>query len=104
MHCGGELVQPKAEALVELVVVRRAELDDRFAVDLRGVQVDRVQLLVEQPEPGALEPFAPVAIRLVRHHHAQHPVRDLLAVDGRLELGLDLRELLLVRSRVRLPR
>ena len=51
-------------------------------------------MLVEQLEPGALEALAPVAVGLVRHHDPDHPVGDLLAVHGRLELGLDLGELL----------
>ena len=86
----GELVELEAEALVELVVVRRPEARDGLAVDPRGVEVDRVQVLVEQLEPRALEPLAPVAVGLVRDRDAEHPVGDLLAVDRRLELGLDL--------------
>ena len=44
-----ELVEAEAEALVELVVVLRAERTHCLAVDLDRVEVDRVQVLVEQP-------------------------------------------------------
>ena len=95
----GELVEPEAEALVELVVVRRAELLHGVVVDPRRLEVDRVELLVGQPQPFALESLAPVAVGLVRDRGAQHPERDLLAVDDGLELGLDLGEPLLMGAR-----
>ena len=56
-------------------------------------------MLLEQPQPCRLEPLALVAVGLVRHHHAQHPVGVGLAVHGCLELGLDLRHARLVLSR-----
>ena len=93
---GGETVEIEAESLVELVVVGGPEPADGLTVDSGRLEVDRVQLLVEQRQPCTLEALAPVAVGLVRHHDAHHPVRDLLAVDGRLERRLDLRELLLV--------
>ena len=96
---GGELVEPEAEALVELVVVRRAELRDGLAVDPRRLEVDRVQVLVEQVEAGALEARSPVAVGLVRHDRTEHPVGDALAVHLGLEPGLDLGELLRVLAR-----
>ncbi len=71
----------------------------RLAVDLDRLEVDRVQVLVEQPQPGLLEPLALVAVGLVRHHDAQHPVGVRLAVDRRLEVGLDLRHACLVLAR-----
>ncbi len=95
----GEVVETEAEALVELVVVRRAELVDRVAVDLRCFEVDRVQVLVEQPDARLLERAALVAIRLVRHRHPKHPVRHRLAVHGRLERRLLAREACLVLAR-----
>ena len=95
----GELVEAEAEALVELVVVRGAELRDGGTVDLRGVEIDRVQVLVEQAHAGLLEPLPLVAVGLVRHRDAHHPVRDRLAVDGRLQLCLDSRDLRLVLAR-----
>ena len=85
-------VELEAEARVELVVVRDAELLDGLAVDLRGIEVDGVQVLVEQPDAGLLERAPLVAVGLVRHRDPQHPVRDRLAVDRRLELRLDARE------------
>ena len=63
----GELVEREAEALVQLVDVGRAELDDRITVDPGGVEVDRVELAVEQLETGALEPLTPLAVGLQRH-------------------------------------
>ena len=56
-------------------------------------------MLVEQPQPRFFEPLALVAVRLVRHRDAQHPIRDRLAVDRRLELGLGLRKSCLVVAR-----
>ena len=51
----GELVEPEAEPLVELVVVRRVELADGVAVDAVCVEIERIQVLVEQPEPFLVE-------------------------------------------------
>jgi hypothetical protein len=44
----------------------------------------------------SLEALPPVAVGLVRHRRTQHAVADLLAVDVRLELGLESCDPLLV--------
>ena len=68
-------------------------------VDPGGLEVDRVQMLVEQPQALALDPLAAVAVGLVRELDAQHPKRQRLAVDRRLERRLDRRDLLLMAPR-----
>ena len=94
---GGELVEPEAEALVELVVVRRA----------RARRRPRGRSAPPRGRPGSARSSSRRSrARSSRSRRsrsgsfddrdAQHPVRDLLAVDRRLELGLDLGELLLV--------
>src|SRR5205823_3015865 len=84
--------------LVELVVIRDVEGANGLTVDSRRLEVDGVEVFVREPQALVFEPFTPVAVRLVRERDAQHPKRDRLAVDGRLELGLDGRDLLLVRA------
>jgi hypothetical protein len=55
-------------------------------------------VLVEQPDARLLDSPPLVAVRLVRDHGAQHPIRDRLAVHRRVELRLGLGEPLLVRA------
>ena len=86
---GLQLVEAEAEPLVELVRVRRAELEDGIAIDRVRLQIHGVQVLVEQTDALRLESPATVAVGLVRDRPAEHPVRDLLAVDRRLEGCLD---------------
>ena len=90
----GELVEPEAEAAVELGVVRRLEPLDAVADDLDALGVERVQVLLGQLDADPVEPLALVAVRLVRHRRPEHPERDRLAVDRRLERRLELRDLL----------
>ena len=92
----GELVEPEAEATVELRVVRRFELRDAFADDAHSLAVERVQVLLGQVDADLVEPCALVAVGLVRHRRAQHPEGDRLAVDRRLEARLELGDLLRV--------
>jgi hypothetical protein len=59
-------------------------------------EVDRVQVLLGQLDPDAVELFTFGAVRLVRDGRAQQAVADLLAVDFGLEAGLELGNLLAV--------
>jgi hypothetical protein len=61
--------------------------------------VDRVQVLLDELVPSPLQPLAPRAVGLVRHLRADHPERDLLAVELRLQLGFQSRDLLFVLTR-----
>ena len=74
----GELGEAEAEAKVELVVVRGIECTHGVAVDRGRLEVDRVQPLVEQSHPSALDLLALRAVGLVRHCDTEHPVRDRL--------------------------
>ena len=92
----GQLVELEPEPSVELRVVRRAELAHCGLLDADRVQLERQQVLLGQRVAGVLEPLALVAVGLVRDRRAEHPVGDLLAVDGHGQVGLDLSGPLLV--------
>ena len=94
-----QLLEPEAEALVELDVGRDAERGQLAADDLDAVQVDRVQVLLGRLPHRAVELLALAAVGLVGHLRADHPEGQRLAVDGHLELGLELGELLGVLAR-----
>ena len=63
-------------------------------VEVRGLEVERVQMLLGQVVPRGFEPCRALAVGAVRDRRRQHPVADRLAVVLRLELGLQLRDLL----------
>ena len=63
------------------------------------LHVHRIELLVQNLAAGALEPLAPRPVRLVRDRGPHLAERDALAVHLHLELGLERRELLVVRAR-----
>ena len=86
----GQSVEVEAEAAVELGVARRAEPLGLAVDDLRGAEVERVHLGLRQLVAGELEPFARRPVGLVADARAEHPVRHLLAVDGRLQRRLQL--------------
>jgi hypothetical protein len=87
----GKVVERKAEAPVELGLVRGAESLRLALDDLRRLQLERVQMLLRQLVPRRLDPRPCVAVLLVHQPRLEHPVRDLLPVDGcgqrRFELG-----------------
>src|SRR4051794_5867909 len=93
----GEIVERILEAAVELRVVRRAEAFRLPVHDLRGTQVERVHVLFGQLIARTLEPFAPAAILRVGDRRADVAVRNVLAVDRRLEARLELSDLLLLQ-------
>ncbi len=97
-----QVVEPVAELVVELAVARDAEVAPRRRVRLlvRREQ-DRVQVLLGELVPHPLDALAPVAVVAVRDRRPQHPERDVLAVDRRRQLGLDVRRILLVLPRQR---
>ena len=66
---------------------------------MRGFEVERVQVLLGQVVPRLFEPRPRVAVGGVRDRRRQHPVADRLAVVLRLELRLQLRDLLGVLAR-----
>src|SRR5262249_1574682 len=84
---------------VQLEVVREPEVADGGLNRRNRVEVDRVHPLVEDLVCSFVELLPLVAIRLVCNRGPNHPERDLLAVDGPLDLGLERRELLRVLSR-----
>src|SRR6266545_4126963 len=95
----GELFEAKAEAAIELGVVRRLELLDALGDDSHAVRVERVQVLLGQLDPDLVEELAPVAVGLVRDRGPQHAERNGVAVDRRLEARLEGRDPLGVLSR-----
>src|SRR5205085_10525990 len=90
--------ESEPKALVQLEVVRRAELSHRLAVDASRIEVDRIELFVGQTQSRLLEAAATVAVGFVRDHRPQHAEGNALAVDDGFELGLDLGESLLMRA------
>jgi hypothetical protein len=74
---------------VELRVVRRTEVADALLLERDRLELDRQQVFLGELVPGELEPVALLPVRLVRDRRTDHPVGDLLAVDGRLQLRLD---------------
>ena len=66
---------------------------------MRGVEVERVQVLLGQVVPRLLEPRARVPVGGVGDRRRQHPVADGLALVLGLELRLELRDLLRVLAR-----
>ena len=95
----GEGLEVEAEPLVELEVVRCAELAHRVPHGGVCLEVDRVQMLLDELVARALEPFALRPLGCVRDRRPDHPKADLLAVDRRLQLGFEPRDLLLVLLR-----
>jgi hypothetical protein len=90
------LVEPESESAVELDVVGRSEGMHGVGDDLNRLELEREQVLLGERVAGVLEPFALVPVGLVRDRRPQHPVRDLLAVDRRRELGLQVGRALVV--------
>ena len=97
----GEVVEPVVELVVQLAVARRAERARRLVRLLVRGEQDRVQVLLGQLVAHALDPLAPVAVGAVRDRRPEHPERDLLAVDRRLQRRLELGRALLVPARQR---
>ena len=85
----GELLQREAEALVQLAVGRRAERARALAPLPVVRDPARHEALLGELDPGRLEPLPPAAVGLVGDRRPQHPVRDLLAVHGGGEGGLE---------------
>jgi hypothetical protein len=73
---------------VQRQIAVEAELADAVERRARRLQVDRVQVLVAELAAGGLEPRPARAVGLVRHRRPDHAEGDRLAVDRRLELGL----------------
>ena len=84
-----ETVEVELEALVQIEVRLGAELAHAALRALDRVQRDRVQVLLRQAVAHLLDPAALVAVLLVGDRRPQHPERDLLAVDLRLQLRLE---------------
>src|SRR5581483_6138269 len=85
-----ERVELEAEAAIEIEIRGRAEPLGLAVDDLGRAQVQRVQVLLGQLVARPLQALAAPAVGLVHDGGPQVPVRDLLAVDVRLQRGLEL--------------
>ena len=90
----GELVEREPEAVVELPVARSAEGARALAPLLVQGGPARGQLLLRERDAGRVELLALAAVGLVRDRGAEHPVRNVLAVDARRERRLEPGDLL----------
>ena len=95
----GELVEREPEAVVELEIARSAEGARALAPLLVQRGPARGQLLLRERDARRVELFALAAVGLVRDRGAEHPVRDVLAVDARRERRLEAGDLLGLGSR-----
>ena len=96
-----ELVERRGgqDLSIELEVVVEPELVDAALDDLGGVEVDRIHPFVEKLVRSLVKLLPFVAVGFVRQRRADHPIGDVLAVDGELQLSFELGELLGVRAR-----
>ena len=94
-----ELLEREAKTAVEVEVRLRAELRNRALHDLDGLDEDRIEVLVGEAVSRLLQALPTAAVVGVGHRRTDHPVGDRLAVDRRLELGLEGRRLLAVLAR-----
>ena len=99
-HCDGEPLEVVLEAVaIQVEVGGRTQLGNSPLSEVRGLEIDRVQVLLGQVVPRLFEPRARVSVGGVRDRRRQHPVADGLALVLRLELRLELRDLLRVVAR-----
>ena len=94
----GERVEREAEVAVELRVARDAEPLRLARHDFVRVQVQIVQVPVGQVVAQLLDVRPLLAVLLVHQPRAQHPIRDVLAVEARRQRRLELGDPLRLRA------
>src|SRR2546430_15005700 len=93
-----EIVEGEAEAPVEVGIAVGTELPGLALDDPCSLPLQPVEVLLGKFGPRRLDPLPDVAMLLVDQSRPEHPERDLRAVDGGGQGGLELGNALLLRA------
>ncbi len=95
----GQVVELVVELVVEVAIALGAELERGRVRFLMRLEQERIEVFVCELVPNALDPRAAIAVGAVGDRRTKHAKRNLVTVDGRRQLGLQCRHLLLMTSR-----